>query len=196
MFGTQCNFLAGIVDGNDIPVYDLPEIAFWGKSNVGKSSLINAITNHKLLARVSNTPGRTKQLNFFEIDQSIIFVDLPGYGYARASKHDKASWQRLIRTYLAQRSNLRRVFVLVDVRHKLRDHDLEVMTLLDTMAVSYQLIFTKCDKRDKDALDWDMIFADLLKKHSALFPSYLMTSARSKFGIEPLRISIVEFKKR
>jgi GTP-binding protein len=190
MFGVECTFLAGVTNGHDIPKFDLPEIAFWGRSNVGKSSLINAITNRKLLARVSNTPGRTKQLNFFAIDKKLIFVDLPGYGYANASKKEINSWRRLIYDYLSSRANLRKVFLLVDIRHKLREHDLQMMNLLDELAISYQLIFTKCDKREREEASWDEVFADLRKKHSALFPNYLTVSAKSKQGIEELCVCI------
>ncbi len=191
MIGVECTFLAGVVDSNDIPSFDLSEVAFWGKSNVGKSSLINAVLGRKLLARVSKTPGRTKQLNFFAIDKKIIFVDLPGYGYAKVSKHEIRSWRGLIRGYFSTRSRLRRVFLLIDVRHKLRDHDIESMNLLDELAISYQIIFTKCDKKERDIASWEEVFADLCKKHSALFPEFLMTSSESKQGIEELRANII-----
>jgi GTP-binding protein len=191
MIGAECTFLAGVTDSNDIPSFDLSEVAFWGKSNVGKSSLINAVLGRKLLARVSKTPGRTKQLNFFAIDKKIIFVDLPGYGYAKVSKQEIRSWKTLIRNYFATRSRLRRVFLLIDVRHKLRDHDIESMDLLDELAISYQIIFTKCDKKERDIASWDQVFADLCKKHSALYPEFLMTSSESKHGIEELRANII-----
>ncbi len=191
MIGTECTFLAGVTNSNEIPLFDLPEVAFWGKSNVGKSSLINAILGRKLVARVSRTPGRTKQLNFFSIDKNIIFVDLPGYGYAKVSKQEIKSWKELIKKYFATRSRLRRVFLLIDIRHKLRDHDLESMDLLDELAISYQIIFTKSDKKERDIASWDEVFVDLCKKHSALFPEFLMTSSESKQGIEELRANII-----
>lgn len=187
---SEAVFLAGATTPENIPTFILPEVAFWGKSNVGKSSLINAVTKRKLLARVSHTPGRTKQLNFFEIDGKMIFVDMPGYGYAKVSKSEKASWQRLIKYYLAARPNLRRVFFLLDSRHTPKESDEETMSLLDDLAVSYQMVLTKYDKKEAKTMNWPQVFADLERNHSALFPEYLTTSSRSGLGVDSLRAAI------
>lgn len=191
IFQGEAKFLAGVASADTMPAFKLPEVAFWGKSNVGKSSLINAVSNHKLLARVSHTPGRTRQINFFEIDQKVIFVDMPGYGYAKVSKAEVAQWQLLIRYYLAARTNLRRVFLLIDSRHVLKENDQQTMKLLDDLAVSYQLVLTKFDKKEAKEHNWPEIIALLQQKHSALYPEYLTTSAKSRLGIDELAKVIV-----
>src|SRR5262249_15528050 len=134
----------------DVPPTKLPEIAFAGRSNVGKSSLVNALTGRRTLARVSNTPGRTREINFFSLGERLILADLPGYGYARVSKTDSARWTELVFAYLRGRPNLRRAILLVDARRGLLEHDIQVMDLLDRAAVSYQLVLTKIDKLKPD----------------------------------------------
>lgn len=186
-FGNNCKFLAGATTNSNIPDFSLPEIAFWGRSNVGKSSLINAVVKRRLLAKISNTPGRTRQINFFEIDESLILVDLPGYGYAKASKADINSWNRLIIHYLHKRPNLSRVCLLIDSRHELKDADEESMKFLDELAISYQIILTKCDKKEANAKRWEDIFSELQTRHSALYPKMIVTSAKSGLGIHELQ---------
>jgi GTP-binding protein len=188
LFAGSCDFVAGADSLGRIPEFTLPEIAFAGRSNVGKSSLINALTGRKALARTSNTPGRTQQLNFFDIGGQMLLVDMPGYGYAQVSKAQKANWEALIRTYLKGRPTLRCVFVLVDARHGLKDVDLEIMKMLDESAVAYRLVLTKGDKI-KDG-DKKKLFAAVeaeLAKHPAAWPHPLLTSAEEKGGIDELR---------
>ena len=152
LFAGDCTFLLGAAALSQVPESGLPEIAFAGRSNVGKSSLVNALTGRKTLARISDTPGRTQQLNFFDIGQRFILADLPGYGYARAPKRDVDAWTDLVKAYLMGRPQLRRVCMLVDSRHGLKTNDLEVMKDLDEAAVSYQIIMTKADKVKETAL--------------------------------------------
>src|SRR4051812_30215243 len=146
LFAQECEFLRGAASLTDIPAPALPEVAFVGRSNVGKSSLVNALTGRKTLARVSNTPGRTREINFFRLGERLMLADLPGYGYARVSKADSARWTELIFAYLRGRPNLRRAVLLIDSRRGLLSNDVEVMDLLDRAAVSYQLVLTKTDK--------------------------------------------------
>lgn len=188
LFAQECRFLRGVVRLEGLPPPELPEIAFAGRSNVGKSSLLNALTGRKTLARTSNTPGRTREINFFELGGRLMLVDLPGYGYARASKAQVAGWTRLVRDYLAGRPNLRRLCLLIDARHGLKDSDREVMDLLDQAAVSYQVVLTKCDKVP-DQLLAQMIeaLAEELRRHVACHPEVAVTSALKGTGIEALR---------
>src|SRR5215471_1150167 len=146
LFAQACEFMRGAARLEDIPSTKLPEVAFVGRSNVGKSSLVNALTGRKTLARVSNTPGRTREINFFRLGGRLMLADLPGYGYARVSKADSAKWTELIFAYLSGRPNLRRVVLLIDSRRGPLPQDVEVMDLLDQAAVSYQLVLTKVDK--------------------------------------------------
>lgn len=174
-----------------LPPPDLPEVCFAGRSNVGKSSLINAITNQKGLARASNTPGRTRELNYFNADNRIRLVDLPGYGYARASKTDIAKWTKLTRAYLAGRAPLRRVFLLIDSRHGLKPTDLEIMAMLDETAVTYQLILTKTDKLKKGELDKvEAKTLTAIKKRPAAHPQLIPTSSAKKTGLDVLQAEI------
>jgi len=149
LFAAEVHFVWGAATPDALPEAMLPEVAFAGRSNVGKSSLINALTGRKSLARTSQTPGHTRQLNFFELAQRILLVDMPGYGYAKASKRDAASWQKLVRAYCRGRPTLRRLFLLVDARHGLKEGDREMMRLLDEAAVSFQIALTKADKVQK-----------------------------------------------
>jgi GTP-binding protein len=191
LFGGPCDFAAGVDALPRLPDATLPEIAFAGRSNVGKSSLINAITGRNTLARVSHTPGRTQQLNFFDASGRFFLVDMPGYGYAKVSKEMRGSWENLIRAYLRGRPTLRCVFVLVDSRHGLKDSDGEIMDMLDETAVPYRVILTKADKGKKGELG--KITDDLravLKTHTAGYPEPLLTSAHETVGIAELRALI------
>ena len=187
-FRGPCDFLMGAAALHTIPPAILPEVAFIGRSNVGKSSLINALTGRKDLARTSNTPGRTQQLNFFRLNNRLMMVDLPGYGYAKVSKTEVAQWQELMRNYLRGRASLSRVCVLVDARHGLKDSDREMMEMLDNHAVSYQLVLTKQDKLSKP--EQQAVLAETqaaLAKRPAAHPELVLTSAVKGGGIEELQ---------
>lgn len=188
LFAGPCEFVAGAATEDAIPPPSLVEVAFVGRSNAGKSSLINALTGRTTLARVSHTPGRTRQINFFRLGDVLMLVDLPGYGYAKASKALAAQWQRLIFDYLRGRPSLRRVILLVDARRGLMDVDHEAMTLLDKSAVSYLVALTKIDKlspAERDEARQKTAFG--LKGHVAAYPDILATSSFTAEGIEPLR---------
>ena len=191
LFAQECEFVRGAADLDGIPATKLPEVAFVGRSNVGKSSLINALTGRKTLARVSNTPGRTREINFFRLGGRLMLADLPGYGYARVSKADSARWTELIFAYLAGRPNLRRVVLLIDSRRGPLPQDVEVMDLLDRAAVSYQLVLTKVDKLKPTELK--TIEAETKaqsERHTAAYPDMAATSAETGAGIAELRASL------
>ena len=193
LFKGPCTFVKGVVRIDDLPRDGRPEIAFAGRSNVGKSSLINALTGQKSLARVSVTPGRTRELNFFTLgkDGRLLLVDMPGYGYARASKAEVKGWTRLIRDYLKGRRELKRVFLLIDARHGLKESDRETMALMDEAAVSYQGVLTKSDK--PKAAELEAVAAKVsaeLAKRPAAYPQLIVTSARTGAGIPELRAAI------
>ncbi len=191
LFAQTCTFLVSAAAPDQVPAADLPEIAFAGRSNVGKSSLVNALTGRKTLARTSNTPGRTRLLNFFRLAEHLLLVDLPGYGYARASKSDIKQWTGLTRAYLRGRPNLRRVCLLIDARHGLKPGDEAVMALLDEAAVSYQVVLTKADKASAEALAKTReATARQLAKRPAAHPEILATSARKGLGITELRAAL------
>ena len=186
-----CDFVRGVVALDGLPPTDYPEVAFAGRSNVGKSSLINALTGRKTLARTSNTPGRTQEINYFLLAEMLYLVDLPGYGYAKVSKTQKAEWTELVFDYLQGRPNLRRVLLLVDGRHGIKENDHEVMQMLDVAAVSYQVVLTKCDKLKADEREKriDEVEADL-RKHVAAHPRLVLTSSLKNQGIADLRLEI------
>lgn len=197
LFRIPCEFVLGVVAIDGLPNDRRPEIAFAGRSNVGKSSLINALTGRKTLARVSVTPGRTRELNFFTLGAftpeggGAYLVDMPGYGYAKVSRSAVKGWTRLIEDYLKGRRELKRVFVLIDARHGLKANDLETMKLMDEAAASYQGVLTKADKPKQSELEAVIAKTQAaLAKHPAAHPQLLVTSAREGAGIPELRATI------
>ena len=191
LFAGKCEFVLGVAKLEQLPLSEWPEIAFAGRSNVGKSSLINAVTGKKGLAKTSNTPGRTQQLNYFNLADRMHLVDLPGYGYAEAPESTVKQWQKVIFAYLQGRVNLKRVFVLIDSRHGIKKSDREIMELLDKAAVTYQLILTKTDKISTTALQ--KVKTELeteVGKHAAAYSTVLATSSEKKFGIDLLQAEI------
>ncbi|MGB8274493.1 MAG: ribosome biogenesis GTP-binding protein YihA/YsxC [Alphaproteobacteria bacterium] len=194
LFAQECRFAGAAAQPSAIPDFDLPEVAFAGRSNVGKSSLLNALTGRRSLARTSVTPGRTRQLNFFSLGSRLTLVDLPGYGYARASKREIAAWTALTEAYLRGRVALRRVCLLVDARHELKDSDREMMARLDAAAVSFQLVLTKADKTKPDEVASLIArLTDALVRHPAAWPEIAVTSARENRGIAELRAGLARF---
>lgn len=193
LFKAPCNFVKGLVSIDALPQDGRPEIAFAGRSNVGKSSLINALTGRKTLARVSVTPGRTRELNFFTLgpEGALLLVDMPGYGYAKAPKNTVKGWTRLIENYLKGRRELKRVFLLIDARHGIKANDRETMTLLDEAAMSYQAVLTKADKPKPGELEAVIAKTEAeLSKRPAAYPQVLVTSARTGSGIPELRAAV------
>ncbi|HRK97599.1 MAG: YihA family ribosome biogenesis GTP-binding protein [Alphaproteobacteria bacterium] len=192
VFGGSCDFRLGIANLVQLPPSHIPEIAFAGRSNVGKSSLINAVMGRKI-AHVSHTPGRTQQLNFFDVGDHFWLVDMPGYGYAKVSKSLKDNWNKVLRDYLRGRPNLRVVFLLIDSRHGLKENDLEMMKMLDQSAVSYRIILTKADEPKKADLEaTKALIEEKLKKHPAAFPEAFPVSSWKKTGIEELQEMILD----
>jgi GTP-binding protein len=191
LFAGEVDFVKGVVAMSGLPPSDRPEICFAGRSNVGKSSLINALTGRKALARASNTPGRTQEINYFALGPSHYLVDLPGYGYANAPLEKVRAWQALLKQYLSGRATLRRAFVLVDARHGIKPVDEEIMSLLDSAAVTFQCVLTKTDKVKAKDLDktLDQV-RDRLSKHPAAFPELLLTSSEKGEGLATLRATI------
>lgn len=191
MFAGETEFLKGVVAMSGLPDPDRPEVCFAGRSNVGKSSLINALTGRKGLARASNTPGRTQEINFFTAGETHYLVDLPGYGYANAPLAVVEKWQRLLKSYLSGRQTLRRAFVLVDARHGVKPVDEEIMSLLDSSAVTFQCVLTKVDKLKVGALDKTLTqVRSKLAKHPAAYPEIVTTSSEKGDGIQILRAII------
>lgn len=191
MFAGPVEFLKGVVAMSGLPAADRLEVCFAGRSNVGKSSLINAITGRKAIARASNTPGRTQEINFFTLGESHYLVDLPGYGYANAPLAKVEAWQRLLKQYLSGRPNLRRAFVLIDARHGIKDVDEEIMSLLDSSAVTFQCVLTKVDKLKTG--EREKVLNQVrgkLAKHPAAFPELIVTSSEKGEGIATLRAVI------
>jgi GTP-binding protein len=191
LFAQDCRFVAGAATEDALPPGGLAEIAFAGRSNVGKSSLVNALTGRKTLAHVSRTPGRTQQLNFFDLGHRLLLVDLPGYGYAKVSKSSMANWQKLIERYLKGRAALRRVLVLLDTRHGLKEVDNGVLEGLDEAAQSYQVVLTKADlAKPAEQAARHAEVAAALAKHRAAHPVVHLTSAETGQGIEALRAEL------
>ncbi|WP_065334424.1 ribosome biogenesis GTP-binding protein YihA/YsxC [Tritonibacter mobilis] len=188
LFAGQSEFLKGVVAMSGLPPADRIEVCFAGRSNVGKSSLINALTGTKGLARASNTPGRTQEINFFTQGPELYLVDLPGYGYANAPLAVVEKWQRLLKQYLSGRQTLRRAFVLIDTRHGVKKVDEEIMKLLDSAAVTFQVVMTKADKvKEKDRAKILDQVRDALSKHPAAYPEIVLTSSEKGDGIATLR---------
>lgn len=197
LFAGECDFIIGAAKLEQLPPGDRMEICFAGRSNVGKSSLINALTGRKSIARTSNTPGRTQQLNYFTLAHpqigNLYMVDLPGYGFAKAPKKEVERWQRVLRGYLRGRAALRRAFLLIDSRHGIKSADEEIMSLLDVAAVSYQVVLTKADKPKGDEVAKRLTEIDtVLRKRPAAFPEVLVTSSEKGEGIAELRAAVAK----
>lgn len=188
IFSGEIKFIFGAYEAGIFPEESFPEVAFVGKSNVGKSSLINAITNRKSLARVSNTPGRTQQINFFQVRSIFRIVDLPGYGYAKVSASNHKKWEKLILSYLEKRKSLKLVFLLVDSRHGIKEHDKQVMQILQTFGIDYSVVFTKSDKLKKEE---ETKLTAGLDTNLNLYNVYFV-SARAKIGLVGLKNTIME----
>ncbi len=192
LFNQKINFELGVTSVEKLPENEIPEIAFFGRSNVGKSSLLNAITKKSKLAYTSKNPGRTQELNYFSIsnDGTILnIVDMPGYGFAKASKDKIRKWNNLSKYYLKNRQNLRRVFLLIDSRRNIKPVDEEVMNVMDEFAVSYQIVLTKIDKT-KDVDNQIKIVLNKVKKRRAIYPNVIATSSKEKLGIEDVKSQI------
>lgn len=197
LFAGAIDFVMGAVNLETLPPMNRPEVCFAGRSNVGKSSLINALTKQKNLARTSNTPGRTQELNYFKLGEScklpMYLVDLPGYGYAKVSKERVRKWTYLVKTYLTGRSSLRRIFLLIDGRHGIKDNDKEIMKMLDVAAVSYQIVLTKIDKlkvADREVMI-EKTKIDMVK-FIACHPEIITTSSEKGWGIDEVRAAVAE----
>lgn len=196
LFRLPCVFVKGVVKTAGLPDDPIPEVAFAGRSNVGKSSLLNALIAQGQLARTSNTPGRTREINYFRLGDAAHIVDMPGYGYARAAKTLVAGWNRLIQDYLRGRTQLGRVFLLIDSRHGVKENDREIMTLMDKSAMSYQIVLTKTDKLKASEVP-DVLTATeaIVAKHGAAYPVVLATSSEKKQGIAELRQAVARVLK-
>jgi GTP-binding protein len=194
LFAREARFVAGAPEASGLPCDTLPEIAFAGRSNVGKSTLLNALTGRRTLARTSNTPGRTRQINFFDLDARLMLVDLPGYGYAEAPKTEIRRWTALLRGYLRTRTALRRVCLLVDARRGIKEIDHPMMQMLDDSGVSYQIVLTKTDKlaTGELVLVTERTAAEL-DSHPAAHPEIHLTSALKRRGIAALRATLGSF---
>jgi GTP-binding protein len=194
LFAREARFVAGAPTASALPCDTLPEIAFAGRSNVGKSSLVNALTGRRTLARTSNTPGRTRQINFFDLDARLMLVDLPGYGYAEASKTEIKRWTALLRRYLRTRAALRRVCLLIDSRHGIKEVDYPLMHMLDDAGVSYQIVLTKTDELGAGEL---ALIAERIRgaiaTQPAAHPEIHLTSALKRRGIVALRSTLASF---
>ncbi|MDD2869471.1 ribosome biogenesis GTP-binding protein YihA/YsxC [Neomegalonema sp.] len=195
LFAHECKFMLSVAHLDQLPEPDpealRTEVCFAGRSNVGKSSLINALTGRKILARASNTPGRTQQLNFFDLGEKVWLVDLPGYGYAQAPKDLVDRWQKVLKAYLRGRQSLRRVFVLIDSRHGVKAVDHEILDMLDKAAVSFQVVLTKTDKISRTALEEVAVQVRAeLGRHATSYPEIISTSSETGKGLPELRAAI------
>ncbi|MBM3569647.1 MAG: YihA family ribosome biogenesis GTP-binding protein [Alphaproteobacteria bacterium] len=197
LFAQECRFLMGVAELGKLPAFRLPEIAFAGRSNVGKSSLLNALVGRKDLARTSNTPGRTQELNFFDLGRRLTLVDLPGYGHAEAPKARIEAWNALVRDYLRGRPTLARVCLLIDARHGLKPVDGEIMTLLDEAAVVYHAVLTKADKpKPKDLAAVEAGLRAEIAKRPAAHPAAFVTSSVEGTGLPELRAALASLAGR
>ena len=191
LFARDVDFLKGVVAMDGLPAADRPEFTFAGRSNVGKSSLLNALTGRKALARTSSTPGRTQEINYFTLSDEAYLVDLPGYGYANAPLPVVEKWQRLLKSYLSGRASLRRAFLLIDARHGPKPVDEEIMALLSSSAVTFQTVLTKADKPKSGDLKTSLAATRaVLQKYPAAYPELILTSAQTGDGIPTLRSTI------
>jgi GTP-binding protein len=191
LFAQECRFIAGTMTVDALPPPGPIEFAFAGRSNVGKSSLINALTNRNSLARISRTPGRTQQINFFDLAGRLVLVDLPGHGYAKVGRAVVKEWSKLISAYLKGRPNLVRLMLLIDSRVGFKEPDLKLMDLLDEVALSYQIVMTKADEMKADELEISRArLAIQLERRPAAHPEIIVTSSRSKAGIDQLRAEL------
>ena len=191
LFAGPCEFVAGAASLDSMIAISTPEVAFAGRSNVGKSSLVNALTGRRSLARTSSSPGHTRQINFFDLGGRLMLVDLPGYGFAQVSRSMKETWQDLASAYLRGRPTLKRVCLLIDARHGVKDTDRETMKNLDAAAVSYQLVLTKADQLKPGQIGPAIAAAEAVaRKHGAAHPQVLATSSQTGFGIAELRAEI------
>lgn len=191
LFAGPCEFVAGAATFESMPGISLPEVAFAGRSNVGKSSLVNALTGRRTLARTSSKPGHTRQINFFDLAGQVFLVDLPGYGFAKVSRSMKEAWQDLASAYLRGRPTLKRVCLLIDARHGVKDSDRETMKNLDSAAVSYQIVLTKADQlRARDIPAAIAAAEAVARKHGAAHPVVLATSSETGFGVPELRAEL------
>lgn len=188
LFNKKCDFVLSVANLNQLPDGDRVEVAFAGRSNVGKSSLINALFGQKKLAKTSSTPGRTQQLNYFNLDDKLYLVDLPGYGFAKAPKDIVKNWQKLINSYLVGRATLRRVFLLIDSRHGIKKIDEEIMEMLDKAAVTYQIVLTKIDKISAKELEKVLMATDkIVREHTAAHVTVLKTSSEKNLYLDELK---------
>ena len=193
LFSRSISFVTGALSEETLPLTRYPELAFAGRSNVGKSSLINALVGQRQLARVSNTPGRTQEINFFELGNRLMLVDLPGYGYAQAPKDKAVVWATFIRRFLKGRTQLRRALVLIDSRHGIKPHDEDIMKLMDESAVNYQVVLTKIDKiKPAELASCHAAVSEAIAKHVAAHPTVLATSAAEGTGLPELRAALSE----
>ena len=191
LFAGNIDFIKGIKSINEMPIGDFIEICFSGRSNVGKSSLINYLTGRRSIARTSKTPGRTREINFFRINNNRQLVDLPGYGYAQVSKKERQAWFKMVKDYFFHSNNLRRVFLLIDSRHGIKPSDIDLMKILEEAAITFQLVFTKFDKIKPNEFDKiKKITFTKLSLFANAFPEVIVTSTKKNIGIEALRASI------